>query len=108
MPSFQKRPRIPQELIMDNIAKKKITCNINKILQELLGLDNIPSEQNLQECGLTSLYTIILIARIEERFEINFEDSELIFDNFSTFEKIILTVQNNSCIRLHQMTDRRE
>ncbi|PFL57259.1 phosphopantetheine-binding protein [Bacillus cereus] len=50
--------------------------------------DELSIGDNLGELGLDSLNTVTLIVELEEQFNITFEDEELLFDNFSTLEKI--------------------
>jgi len=75
--------------------------NKNKILQCLsevlkLSLDELhklPEETQLVDLGMTSLNFIELIVKIEEEFQIEVLDSDLLFDNFSTINKFFQTLR---------------
>ncbi|NOU63247.1 hypothetical protein GC096_04210 [Paenibacillus sp. LMG 31461] len=63
------------------------------ILQYVVAITKFQGDWNwdsddLQTIGLDSLKTISLIVEIEERFDIMFDDKELLFENFSSLNKI--------------------
>jgi acyl carrier protein len=65
-----------------------IKKNITKKVQELLENDKITEVDDLTSLGLDSIRSIELIVDLEADFDITFEDSELLLDNFKTIEKI--------------------
>jgi len=52
-------------------------------------LNSLNYNADLQEIGYDSLQMIRLIIMIEEKFNIEVEDDDLLFDNFNSIEKII-------------------
>jgi acyl carrier protein len=53
-----------------------------------------PADQPLRDIGFDSLLTIKLIAALEEQLEIEFPDSALNLDSFSTIESTMRLVQS--------------
>lgn len=75
---------------MDNIHHSVIS-----IIKEILEFNKeIDLDESLGKIGLDSLNSVSLIVMLEDRFDIMFNDSELVFENFLTVNKIIETVQN--------------
>ncbi|MFB7120707.1 phosphopantetheine-binding protein [Bacillus thuringiensis] len=65
--------------------EEKIYSRVKAIL-EIKGEFN--KDKKLVEVGLNSLQSIRLIIELEEMFEIEFLEDELLFENFDTLEKI--------------------
>ncbi|KAA8785038.1 acyl carrier protein [Paenibacillus sp. 4624] len=79
---------------MDQHAMRlKILSNLQEILEIS---DDIMPDENLEAIGLNSLKSIILIVKLEEGFEVTFNDEELLFENFSTINRIIQSLQSTS------------
>lgn len=74
----------------DTIIQEKITKLLNEILKNNITNDK---EQDLTMVGLDSLNSVALILELEEEFNIEFDDEELLFENFSTINKIHLQVK---------------
>ncbi|GBF75586.1 hypothetical protein PA598K_04004 [Paenibacillus sp. 598K] len=49
-------------------------------------------KENLGAIGLDSMKSVQLIVELEELFNISFDDEELMFENFSTIQKITTMV----------------
>lgn len=65
----------------------------------LRSLDNeskisIGTDEELTNHGLDSIKAVSLILELEEVFDIQFADEELLTDNFSTINKIVQQLQN--------------
>ena len=74
-----------------------ITQTIYQCLSEVLQtspeeLQSTPTDANLSELGLTSLSFISFIVNLEEACNIEVLDSDLLFENFSTLEKLFGTL----------------
>lgn len=63
----------------------KITQEVRDILQSA---EDIDVQQNLTELGLDSLASVNLLIQLEEIFNIEFDDEDLVTDNFSSIENI--------------------
>ncbi|WP_308638627.1 acyl carrier protein [Paenibacillus silvisoli] len=61
------------------------------LLQEALSEDvkNVGSNDDLINLGLDSIKSVSLIVALESTFDITFEDGELLFENFSSINKIV-------------------
>jgi acyl carrier protein len=68
-----------------------VEARINRILLDVLEItdDEIRLDDDLGACGLDSMKSVHLIVELEEQFNFAYEDEELIFENFSTLQKII-------------------
>ena len=72
---------------------------IREFISELIKLgrnavDSIDLDADLIEFGLDSLNSIELIVRLEDEFDIEIDDNDLIIDNINTLNKLINIVQN--------------
>jgi acyl carrier protein len=70
---------------VDEAMLEKITSKVKEIL-EING--DITIDENLANLGLDSLKSVALIVDLEESFNIVFEDEELLFEYYSTIQKI--------------------
>lgn len=68
----------------DNI----ITDVTNKVKEVLQYNQDIYVNQDLAEIGLDSLASVTLLVELEEMYNIEFDDEEMLFENFSTITKI--------------------
>lgn len=78
---------------------KKMEKKIREFISELIKLernavDSIDLDADLIEFGLDSLNSIELIVRLEDEFDIEIDDNDLIIDNINTLNKLINIVQN--------------
>ncbi|KAF6582689.1 MULTISPECIES: acyl carrier protein [Paenibacillus] len=70
---------------------------VRKIIAQTLEVDEvIITEKELLYSGLNSLSFIKIIVRLEEYFEIKFDDNNLKYELFSTIEDIIKYVRAKS------------
>ncbi|MFM9327775.1 acyl carrier protein [Paenibacillus mesotrionivorans] len=74
--------------------KNEIIPTISKIIGSVLSIqpESITSCMNLSLVGLDSMKTIILIVALETKFEISFDDHELLYEHFNTLSKITKVV----------------
>ncbi|MDN9010661.1 acyl carrier protein [Brevibacillus laterosporus] len=64
-------------------------AKIRKILQELLEIKEPITEcDDLTKMGLDSMTTIRLIVALEQAFDLEFSEEDLLLENFRTVEKI--------------------
>lgn len=68
-----------------------ILCNC--IEKENKEMEDIPLDYNLLELGLDSINFIKFIVSIEEAFNIEIEDTDLLTSNFDTLNKVYQTLQ---------------
>jgi len=64
---------------------EKIIIQVQEILETR---EHITLDQNFESMDLNSLKSIALIGKLEESFDIFFEDDELLFEYFNTIQKI--------------------
>jgi acyl carrier protein len=75
----------------------KLQCEV-MIREIVVSMIKVPPEAcvyshtDLYSLGLDSNLAIALIVELEERFNIMYEDQELLYENFSTIEKIVRSV----------------
>lgn len=62
---------------------------LKSIFYELLGKNEVNLNDNLKDIGLDSLQMIILVAKIETRFDINISDEYLDIENFKTVGNVL-------------------
>jgi acyl carrier protein len=75
--------------------EKKIREFISELIKlERNAVDSIDLDADLIEFGLDSLNSIELIVRLEDEFDIEIDDNDLIIDNINTLNKLINIVQN--------------
>ncbi|MEX3616929.1 acyl carrier protein [Paenibacillus glucanolyticus] len=70
---------------MDRIMKGILNC-VEEVIQE--SMDIIINSEDLTELGMNSIKAIELIVKFEIVFGIEFEDEELLVENFTNIEKI--------------------
>lgn len=75
---------------MDKRRIIEILGNILDLSQETL--ENMPKDINLTDLGLESIKFIQLIVAIEEEFDVEISDDDLILDNFQSLEKLYYTL----------------
>lgn len=74
------------EISLDKELVEKITSKV----KEILGREqDISLEEDLATLGLDSMGSVGLIVDLEELFDIVIDDEELMFENFSTIQKIV-------------------
>lgn len=80
---------------MNNWNRLEIFDLVSNKIKDLIGIENsLDPNEDLLELGLHSMKSIQLIVDIEETFGIEFDDEELLFDNFSTIKKIIERIED--------------
>jgi acyl carrier protein len=74
---------------METCVDSLLLDKVSKRVQESVGLNRmILVDEDLRSLGLDSMKSVTLIIDLEECFDIVFEDDELLFENFSTIQKI--------------------
>ncbi|MBT2282939.1 hypothetical protein J7E78_05225 [Paenibacillus polymyxa] len=76
----------------NQVIKTEIKKKLKQILEK--SFDEISDEQELTQLGLDSMKSVALIVELEESFDIMFDDEELMFENFSTLNKISERVES--------------
>lgn len=71
-----------------------ITEVTNKVKEILEYKQEIDLDQDLGELGLDSLASVTLLVELEEMYNIQFEDEEMLFEYFSTIAKIKQLISN--------------
>lgn len=74
--------------------KEKILLLLGNIVEKDINeINNLPDNTNLSDIGLNSIRFIQLIVAIEEEFDIEINDSDLLLSNFETLELLYHTLQ---------------
>ena len=80
---------------MKSLNNSKDKCmileNIKSIISELvlMNVEEIQEEDTLAILGVDSLLTVELILRIEEKYDITFESSDINFKNFEFVKSVV-------------------
>lgn len=70
-----------------------LPSSIGTVIKSILGHpEDIASERKLSELGLDSIKSVQLIVELEEKFNIMFEEEELLFEHFATIQQIALLI----------------
>ena len=69
-----------------------LRCLAETLNQSIVELQQLDPDAPLLDAGMTSIRFISFIVKIEEEFQIEVLDSDLIFDNFSTLNKLYHTL----------------
>jgi acyl carrier protein len=72
---------------------------IAEILSNILNMDvseinRIDQDANLYQYGLVSINAIKLVSMLEEKYNFEFQDEDLLFDKFNTLNKIHVLLDN--------------
>ncbi len=71
-------------------TEEKIIACINTVLEQEV---SISQDVDLKGEGLDSLATVELVIELEDAFDIQFEDKDMVIDNFITISRIIVTLE---------------
>jgi acyl carrier protein len=63
-------------------------CMSQAVEKDVDEVKSFPADENLSDYGLNSLDFIKFLVLIEEEFDFTFNDSDILFDNFNTINKI--------------------
>ncbi|MBD2847472.1 acyl carrier protein [Paenibacillus sp. IB182496] len=69
----------------DNVIER-VTESVTHVLEREQG--QVDCLLDLSTIGMDSMRSVALIVELEEAFDIVFDDEELMFENFSTIDKI--------------------
>lgn len=80
-------------------ARKTMEKIIRDLISQIVELeknvtDSIDLDTDLVEYGLNSLNAIELVVRLEEEFEIEVDDENLLIDNINTINKLMSIINN--------------
>lgn len=64
------------------------TKKIVKIISSIIGMKDILPDEQLKDKGVNSLNMLLILASIEEQFNIKIPDSEMKMSNFETVREI--------------------
>jgi len=77
------------------LNREEVKASVLRTVQRVLKLEaEVDPEADLRSLGLDSMKSVALIVDLEETFGIIFDDDELIFEYFSTCNKIVERVEN--------------
>ena len=68
---------------------------VMKCLKNVLHNVAFTKEDNLHELGIDSMTFIRLVVEIEDEFDIEIDNEEIILDNFKSFSTIVELVERN-------------
>lgn len=71
------------------LTEQKIIESINQVLEQEIMLEN---GDDLKGEGLDSMATVELVIELEDVFGIQFNDKDMIVDNFKTINQIVETL----------------
>ncbi|OZV12998.1 hypothetical protein CIW83_05480 [Tissierella sp. P1] len=74
---------------MINNMENKLRKIIDENIELTVPIEEIKLDDNLLNVGMDSLNTIRVIINIEEQFNLEFSDDDLIVDNFRTIRKLM-------------------
>ncbi|MBU8772046.1 acyl carrier protein [Cytobacillus oceanisediminis] len=66
-----------------------IEMTVIECLQNLIGNKELSHDSELLGLGIDSITFIRLVIDLEERFEFEVDDEDIILENFSTLEKVL-------------------
>ncbi len=69
---------------------------ITELIRNVISLDadrEIKDDENLIDLGLDSIKTIEIVVELEDGFDIEIDEDDLMLDNFSTISKIMELVK---------------
>ncbi|MGG4094493.1 acyl carrier protein [Paenibacillus lautus] len=66
--------------------KIKVKDSLKRLLE--IGEQEVTDQEDLNQLGMDSMSSVNLVVELEEMFDIVFDDEELLFENFSTVQKI--------------------
>ena len=72
--------------------KKILEVLASELNQKATDLAALPLDTALSDLGMTSIIFISFIVKVEATFDIEILDSDLLFDNFATIEKLMHTL----------------
>lgn len=80
---------------MKTNQKSQIIFEVTKMIKDLLKIEEeISSTTLLTNYGFDSIKSVEFVVDVEEKYNIYFEDEELLFDNFSNIESIVNLIKN--------------
>lgn len=72
--------------------RKEIEQSLRKIIMELLELtkpvEEIANDDDLTKLGMNSISAIELVVEVEDKYDFEFNDEDLLVDNFKTIERL--------------------
>lgn len=85
----------PNKVKEKYMTKKNIKKLIIKCLEEInIYIDDFSENEELSNYIIDSFQFISFLVSIENIFEIEIKDEELLYENFATFKDVILFIEN--------------
>ncbi len=79
--------------------EEKVKCSLGEILEEInLNIDEMNEDSLLIDYGMNSIYFVLLVVKIEEEFNIEFDDEYLDMSLFNTLKDVVCYIN----IKLNQ------
>lgn len=75
---------------------------MDKVKREIRAEHDIEASASLADLGLGSLAMVSLIIEFEEHFDISYEDNEMLFEHFSTIQKITERIMGKLSFQINQ------
>ncbi|OJU09434.1 MAG: hypothetical protein BGN88_09895 [Clostridiales bacterium 43-6] len=78
-----------------NIKKYEVYKMMANILNvEINQISKINYDDDFANYGMTSILAIKLVVMLEEKYNFEFHDSDLLFDKFNTFNKLFALLES--------------
>lgn len=77
-------------------VEKKVRKLFSEKLSLSCNLEEIEKSENLQDYGMDSISAIKIVVEIEEEFDFEFADEDLVIENFATIENVVNYVLNHT------------
>lgn len=73
--------------------------DLNKMISGLMNVDveyveNIKADEDLMMYGMTSISCIKMIVMLEEKYNFDFKDEDLLFEKYNTFNKLFALLES--------------
>lgn len=77
--------------------REEIEKSLRKIIKEVLELskpvEEICNDDDLSELGMNSITAIELVVEVEEKYDFEFNDEDLLVDNFKTINRLVSYIE---------------
>lgn len=77
--------------------REEIEQSLRKIIMELLELtkpiEEIENDEDLTKLGMNSISTIELVVEVEAKYDFEFNDEDLLVENFKTIERLATYIE---------------
>lgn len=77
--------------------KEEIEKSLRKIIKKVVELsksvEEIGNDDDLTELGMNSITAIELVVEVEEKYNFEFNDEDLLVDNFKTINRLVSYIE---------------